>query len=82
MTLPDWDIRREGRCWQPGELRTRYEALPEMKFEVIDGQLLWTDEERLCVLGVLLEAVGIDRAIRLGDPRRWREAIAALDEAQ
>ena len=80
MALPEWDIRREGRAWRAGEIRTRYEALPEMKFEVIDGQLLWTDEERLCVLGVLLEAVGIDRAIRLGDPRVWREAIAELAE--
>ena len=38
-----WDIRREGRRWRPGELRERYEALPEMKFEIIDGQLPWDD---------------------------------------
>lgn len=79
MAMPEWDIRREGRSWHPGELRTRYEALPEMKFEVIDGQLLWTDDERLALLALLLEAVGVDRAVRLGDPRVWREAIADLE---
>lgn len=73
-----WDIRREGRRWRPGELRECYEALPEMKFEIIDGQLLWDDEEKLPLLGVLLESVGVDRAIRLGDPQVWRETIAAL----
>ncbi len=49
-----------------------------MKFEIIDGQLLWDDEEKLTLLGVLLESVGVDRAIRLGDPQVWRETIAAL----
>lgn len=77
--MPDWDIRREGRRWEPGELRARYEALPELKFEVIDGQLLWTDEERLAILGLLLEALGVDKAIRLGDPQVWRAAIADLE---
>ena len=77
-----WDIRREGRRWRPGELRERYEALPEMKFEIIDGQLPWDDEAKLVLLGILLESVGLDRAVRLGDPRVWREAIAARDERQ
>ena len=75
-----WDIRREGRRWRPGELRERYDALPEMKFEIIDGQLPWDDEAKLVLLGVLLESVGLDRAVRLGDPRVWREAVAALEQ--
>jgi hypothetical protein len=29
----------------------------------------------------LLENVGVDAAIRLGDPAVWREAIAELDRA-
>ena len=74
-----WDIRREGRRWRPGEMRERWEALPE-KFEVIDGQLPWAEEEKLHLLGVLLESVGVDRAVRLGAPRVWREAIAALED--
>ena len=75
-----WDIRREGRRWRPGELRERYDALPEMKFEIIDGQLPWDDEAKLVLLGMLLESVGLDRAVRLGDPRVWREAVAALEQ--
>ena len=75
----NWDIRREGRRWRAGEMRERWEGLPE-KFEVIDGQLPWSEAEKLHLLGVLLEAVGVDRAVRLGDPQVWREAIAALEE--
>ena len=43
-----------------------------------DGQLFWSDEARVLMLGMLLENVGIDKAIRLGNPSDWREAIAAL----
>ena len=52
------------------------------KTEMTDGKLYWDDEERLTMLGLLLENVGIDKAIRLGDPRLWREAIAELDETE
>ena len=72
-----WDIRREGRAWGGNELYTRRERMPE-KFEVIDGRLLWSEDEQLTMLGIMLEQVGIDAAIRLGDPARWRAAIADL----
>jgi len=73
-----WDIRREGRAWSREEYRPRADALLELKFEVSDGQLFWDEETRLLVLAMLLENVGIDAAVRLGDPARWREAVAAL----
>jgi hypothetical protein len=73
-----WDIRREGRSWEGDEAWDRYQLTPE-KTEMTDGKLYWDDEERLTMLGLLLENVGIDRAIRLGDPRLWREAIAELE---
>ncbi len=73
-----WDIRREGRSWEGDEAWERYQLTPE-KTEMTDGKLYWDDEERLTMLGLLLENVGIDRAIRLGDPRLWREAIAELE---
>lgn len=73
-------IGREGRAWHGDEFRRSYEAMPE-KMEAIDGKLYWDDDDRLKVLGALLENVGIDRAVRLGDPASWREAIAALDGA-
>jgi hypothetical protein len=53
MAEVNWDIRREGRRWRPGEMRERWEGLPE-KFEVIDGQLPWSEAEKLHLLGVLL----------------------------
>jgi hypothetical protein len=28
------------------------------------------------MLAMLLENVGLDQAVRLGDPARWREAVA------
>ncbi len=76
-----WDIRREGRSWEGDEAWDRYQLTPE-KTEMTDGKLYWDDEERLTMLGLLLENVGIDRAIRLGDPRLWREAIAELAETE
>jgi hypothetical protein len=72
-----WDIRREGRAWVGNELRERWERMPE-KFEVIDGRVLWSEDEQLTMLGAMLEQVGIDKAVRLGDPARWRAAIAEL----
>lgn len=74
-----WDIRREGRSWNAGEVEQRWNLTPE-KMEMIGGKVFWTDAERLKMLGLLLENVGIDKAIRLGDPRVWREAVAALDD--
>ena len=71
-----WDIRREGRAWG-SEAMSRYEMTPE-KTEMIGGRLYWTDEDRLTMLALLLENVGADKAVRLGDPAIWRAAVAAL----
>ena len=73
-----WDIRRKGRAWRGGEGIARLELAPE-KLEMTGGRLYWSDEERLLMLGLLLENVGIDAAVGLGDPRLWREAIAELE---
>ena len=73
-----WDIRRTGRAWTATEARQRWELTPE-KFEMYQGRLFWDDEQRLLLLGLLLENVGVDRAIRLGNSSVWRDAIAALD---
>ena len=43
------------------------------------GQPRYDDhEERLQMLGLLLENVGVDAAVRLGDPQVWRDAVAEL----
>jgi hypothetical protein len=77
--MPDvaWDIRRQGRAWVGQEARARYELTPE-KFEMVDGKLFWDDTQRLTLLALLLENVGVDQAIRLGDPEVWRSAIREL----
>lgn len=72
-----WDIRREGRAWTGDEAMQRFELAPE-KFEMYKGKLFWSDEDRLNLLGLLLENVGADQAVRLGDPAVWKAAVAAL----
>jgi hypothetical protein len=46
---------------------------------MFEGKLLWDDADRVNLLGLLLENVGADRAVRLGSPAVWRAAVAALD---
>lgn len=65
-----WDIRRAGRAWQGEEGVER--------IEMVRGRLFWSDEDRLTMLGLLLENVGIDAAVRLGDAREWKAAVANL----
>jgi len=72
-----WDIRREGRSWTADEFRSRVDLRPE-KLEAWQGKLLWSHEERLALLGLLLENVGADEAVKLGDPGVWVEAVANL----
>ena len=54
-----------------------YEA-PE-KIEYVDG-IFSSDRERLNVLGMLLENLGIDRAIRFGKLEDWKAAIEDLEK--
>ena len=73
-----WDIRRDGHAWG-GEAMSRYQMTPE-KTEMLNGTLYATEEERLTMLALLLENVGADKAVRLGEASVWRAAVAALDE--
>jgi hypothetical protein len=52
----DWDIRNEGRSWRAGEAMERYFLGPE-KLEMVNGKLLWSDEDRETLLGSLPENV-------------------------
>ncbi len=72
-----WEIRRQGRAWTRDEWEARRDSTPE-KIELIGGKLFWTDDDRLTMLALLLENVGIDQVVRIGNPEIWREAIAAL----
>jgi hypothetical protein len=74
---PKWDIRSKGRAWRGDEAWDRFQLTPE-KFEMFEGKLFWSDEARENLLGLLLENIGADRAVQLGDPEVWRAAVAKL----
>jgi len=76
-TAPKWDIRNEGRSWGKDEAWGRFQLTPE-KIEMVEGKLLWSDEDRENLLGLLLENSGADRAVQLGDADVWRRAVAKL----
>lgn len=73
-----WDIHREGRAWTNDEFGPRADRLVELKFEISRGRLFWSEETRRMVLAMLLENVGMDAAVRMGDPARWKEAIDSV----
>jgi hypothetical protein len=77
MTNPKWDIRNEGRAWGNDEAWDRFVLTPA-KIEMNDGKLLFSNKDRETLLGLLLENVGADRAVQLGDPDVWRAAVAKL----
>ena len=76
----DWDIRREGRLWSDEEFDERIYQAPE-KIEFVNG-IFASDRERLIVLGMLLENLGIDRVVQFGRLEDWKAAIADLEKRQ
>src|SRR4051794_143680 len=78
MNPPDWDIRREGRRWAAEESQYRLYQAPE-KIEFVGG-IFTSDRQRLTVLAMLLENLGIDKAVRLGNLEDWKAAIADLEK--
>jgi hypothetical protein len=78
MKSIDWDIRREGRQWSHDEFDQRLYQAPE-KIEFVNG-IFASDRERLTVLGMLLENLGIDRVIGLGKLEVWKAAIEDLEK--
>ena len=78
MRNSDWDIRREGREWTREEWDRRIYQAPE-KIEFAGG-IFNHDRERMTVLAMLLENLGIDRAVQLGNAADWKAAVAELKE--
>lgn len=73
----EWDIRREGRNWAGEEFDKRiYQAPEKIEFR---GGIFIGERERLTVLAMLLENLGIDKAVRLGNPSDWKAAVAELE---
>src|SRR5687768_9696585 len=76
MKVIKWNIGRKGRAWRV-EAMQRWELTPE-KIEMVKGKLFYSDDQRIAMLGMLLENMGADAAVRLGDPEVWRQAVARL----
>jgi hypothetical protein len=72
-----WNIGRQGRGWAGDEFDRSFDVMPH-KIEATDGKVFFNEEQRLKVLGALLENLGIDRVVRFGDPALWRAAVAEL----
>ena len=76
----EWDIHREGRVWSHEEFNRRIYQAPE-KIEFKGGIFVYEDD-RLTVLAMLLENLGIDKAVQLGNLEDWKAAIAELDSRE
>ncbi|MCI0535808.1 MAG: hypothetical protein L0Z50_11340 [Verrucomicrobiales bacterium] len=72
-----WKIAADPATLTHDEFWPRYSHInmPE-KFEATKGKLFWNDEPRLHVLAMLLEAVGLRRALALCPPEVVGEALA------
>ena len=72
-----WRIAAEPAALTRDEFWARYDHpdMPE-KFEATGGKLFWNDEQRLHVLAMLLEAVGLKNALSLCSPEVVRAALA------
>jgi hypothetical protein len=80
MRPPEWDIRREARRWSHEEFGERTTVAPE-KIEYVGG-IFASERERLIVLGMLLENLGIDKVVCFGRLEDWKAAIADLEKQQ
>jgi hypothetical protein len=78
MAFRGWAIRREGRQWAGEEFYYRLDQAPE-KIE-FRGGIFTNERDRLTVLAMLLENLGIDKAVRLGKLEDWKAAIADLEK--
>lgn len=78
MRYTEFVIGNEPRIWTAARFTEWRDGLPE-KWELLAGQISGGNEEELLhMLAGLLEHIGADRAVQLGDPEVWRRAVAKL----
>lgn len=97
MHESNWEIGRTGRSWYGDEVIERHNLLPEStKIELHEGKLLQNDDERLTVVAMLLENLGIDKILPLFDSdillealivhqageEKFKEILEALEESK
>lgn len=59
-----WQFNREGRAWHGDETLERNNLLPESaRIEIQQGKLLFSDEERMILLAMLIENIGMKKLI-------------------
>ncbi len=76
-----WKIGMDGRQWSAEEVAERHGMLPEpTRIEAVGGKLFWNDEERVLVLRMLLENIGLLGAVRVVGVDAWREAIQMVEK--
>lgn len=78
MVTSDWTISRSGRRWTREQAERRLYQAPE-KIEFVGG-IFSTDGERLTVLAMILETMGIDAAVQFGRIEDWKLAIADREQ--
>lgn len=79
MRYTDFKIDNEGQRWTADRFIEWRDGLPE-KWELLAGRISGGDEEELLhMLAGLLEHIGADRAVQLGDPAVWRRAVTKLE---
>ena len=80
MEPQDWDVRRTGRRWTREEFDDRLYRAPE-KVEFVSG-IFDGDRQRLTVLGMLLENLGIDTVVQFGRLDDWKAAVAEREQRE
>lgn len=78
--LKGWNIGRAGRTWTGPEGLEKLDRLPG-RLEMAHGKLCLSKAERLTLLAGLLENIGLDEVVKLGQLQDWQEAIAARASA-
>ena len=73
----EWRIERRGREWKGEEFDKRIYQAPE-RIEYVGGIFI-NERQRPTVLAMLLENLGIDKAVQLGNLEDWKAAIAELE---
>ena len=66
-----------GPLWTVDTFHDRLSDGPD-RIELLEGRLFASEEERLSMLRALLEQLGADKVVQLGDPEVWRRAVAKL----
>lgn len=73
-----WKYGFEGRAWEGAEIREKYNTSPE-KIELYQGKIFFNDEERLRLLRLLAENVGLRQTIEAtAGAKDWKYAAERI----